>query len=391
MRFRVDSGDRTDPWAHSQLDALGLFLTVYGTLCCGGALVADVSLVDRFVRYLAAIDYTTRPDLGHWEEWPAAVRTSSLGCVVAGLRAVSPLLPPESAPFCEALAERGAAVLAPRLGGPGSPAWEAESRRDDAAVLTLLLPPVAAQLRLTQHQRDALAGVGLRLRRPHGVLRYTGDSYYGADYQQRLRAWKDASAGGDPTAYPSPSMRDSWAVAGCEAQWTIFEPIVLLHFLHSHAQAPTPATAAAVRRCLMRVLAAIEEEPGSEAGWGSGGGGGDAAEAVPPPNADAAAAAEHANGGAAHATGDAGAAGGGGGDAAAAAAAVEAQRAAASREGSGRWACAGPRLHVHESYAVVCGSRRPNDVQDLLWAVAYVRMALAALAEALDDAAAPFV
>jgi hypothetical protein len=50
------------------------------------------------------------------------------------------------------------------------------------------------------------------------------------------------------------------------------------------------------------------------------------------------------------------------------------------------------RLHVHESYAVVAGARGPNDVQDLLWAVAYIRMALAACADALaDDQVAPFV
>lgn len=43
------------------------------------------------------------------------------------------------------------------------------------------------------------------------------------------------------------------------------------------------------------------------------------------------------------------------------------------------------RLHVHESYAVVTGARQPNDVQDLLWAVAYIRMALACVADALAD------
>jgi hypothetical protein len=141
-------------------------------------------------------------------------------------------------------------------------------------------------------------------------------------------------------------VRNAWAVPGCEAQWTIFEPLLLLHFLWAHgrdgapggagagapvpaaapaprdaaaAAAPAPSTAAEVRRSLMRILAAVEEAaaPGD--------------------------------------TGDV-------------------------------------RLHVHESYAVVAGQRGPNDVQDLLWAVAYIRMALAACADALQRAdVAPFV
>lgn len=38
------------------------------------------------------------------------------------------------------------------------------------------------------------------------------------------------------------------------------------------------------------------------------------------------------------------------------------------------------------------GKLVPNDIQDLLWAVAYVRMAIAAVGDALaDDSVAPFV
>ena len=45
MRFECATGNRTDPWAHMQLDALGLFLTAYGTLAQAGHLVADTGLV----------------------------------------------------------------------------------------------------------------------------------------------------------------------------------------------------------------------------------------------------------------------------------------------------------------------------------------------------------
>jgi hypothetical protein len=397
-----------------QLDALGLFLVAYGTLAQAGHLAPDTGLVrarphappiappqpppkpffvlcthdaparahahaprthttrtpargthaaadgchclphgcrrfaqvTRFVRYLAAIEYWQRPDLGHWEEWPAMLRTSSLGCCVAGLRAVAPLLSAEEREELgvDALASRGADALTPRLGGAGggAHAWEAAERADDAAMLTLLLPPIAAQLSLSDAQRAAVVASALRLRRAHGVLRYEADSYYGADYQARLRAWKREHGGGDAGAYPQPHVRNSWAVPGCEAQWTIFEPLLLLHFLHMHAQrgatgssggSPTGAdTAAEVRRSLMRILAAVEEAPappGSSSGGGSSAGG------------DAGSGAEDV------------------------------------------------RLHVHESYAVVAGARGPNDVQDLLWAVAYIRMALAACADALRSADVP--
>jgi hypothetical protein len=57
-------------------------------------------------------------------------------------------------------------------------------------LLPLDLPPLASQLGLTRQQRDSIVASALRLRRPHGVLRYENDSYYGADYQQRLRRWR---------------------------------------------------------------------------------------------------------------------------------------------------------------------------------------------------------
>lgn len=440
VRFHAASGDRTDPWAHQQLDALGLFLTAYGTLCAAGHVTPDCALVSRFVRYLDAIQYWQRPDLGHWEEWPPLVRTSSIGCCVAGLRACAPLFAPASSdqqdgerraadatmsaaggatmsrslsaggillgdnsqPITSeevyALADRGWTVLQPRLGRPPSAsgddtsssqhgangggngwdrqggsepgrsqsspssaafdAWEAPGRKDDAAMLTLLLPPVARQLGLTPAQRDAVAASALRLRRPHGVLRYEHDSYYGADYQARLRAWKSTHAGGDNAAYPHATVRDSWSVDGCEAQWTIFEPLLLMHFLHVHAARPRPGppgspqgcaeSAAEVRRSLMRILAAIEEEP------------------APPP------APRRVNSvGGSFVDGDGGA--------------MDSEVGPQPVPGSDCGTeLTDVRLHVHESYTVVTGRRGPNDVQDLLWAVAYIRMALSVLQEHLS-------
>lgn len=73
--------------------------------------------ISRFVRYLAAIEYWQRADLGHWEEWPALVRTSSIGCCVAGLRAAACLLPSDVREELrvDALADK-ARTRPPRLG-----------------------------------------------------------------------------------------------------------------------------------------------------------------------------------------------------------------------------------------------------------------------------------
>ncbi len=198
------------------------------------------------------------------------------------------------------------------------------------------------------------------------MLRYTGDSYYGADYQARLRAWKQECAGGDPCAYPQPAVRNSWAVPGCEAQWTIFEPLLLLHFLWAHARAARGSGGGT----------------GSRGGSAHGANGAAAAAAAPPPPPAAGAPQQPPPPPA--------------GDAAASAAEVRRSlmRILAAVEEEPASGTGGPdvRLHVHESYAVVAGARGPNDVQDLLWAVAYIRMALAACADALaDDDVAPFV
>jgi len=186
------------------------------------------------------------------------------------------------------------------------------------------------------------------------VLRYTADSYYGADYQARLRLWKQEHGGGDPAAYPQPAVRNAWAVPDCEAQWTIFEPLLLLHFLWVHKRVARGSGSA------------------SRGGSAHGANGAAAAAAAPPPPPPHTPA----------------------GDAAASSAAEVRRTLMRNRGGGAEAPAAGGadvRLHVHESYAVVQGARGPNDVQDLLWAVAYIRMALAACAEALaDETVAPF-
>lgn len=45
VRFEASTGNRTDPWAHMQLDALGLFLTAYGVFGAHRLLTPDITLV----------------------------------------------------------------------------------------------------------------------------------------------------------------------------------------------------------------------------------------------------------------------------------------------------------------------------------------------------------
>mmetsp|Transcript_22924 Transcript_22924/g.53484 ORF Transcript_22924/g.53484 Transcript_22924/m.53484 type:complete len:474 (+) Transcript_22924:50-1471(+) len=318
IKFHAETGDRNE-WMHEQLDAIGLFLLAY----CEIIKSPDVVFVARFVQYLHAVRYWDVEDRGHWEEAPESSRLSSVGCCVAALTAAMPIIEQGGCPSAtiadgkEALAE-GWKIVKARLADPaGVRELPAPSTRDaDSAMLTLLLPPLARRLELNQDEKRALITSSLRLRRSIGVLRYEDDSYYNADYQTNLCAWLDkAKAAGSPDLHPPLATRDSWNKPGCEAEWTMFENLLLMHFLSElrlagkdSAEAKTFAAEAA--RSLRRILAAIEEEKEGD-------------EVV--------------------------------------------------------------RLHIHESYVVVAGKRQPNDVRDLMWAVAYTRLVLQKYAEELED------
>jgi hypothetical protein len=215
-----------ESWAHAQNDALGYFLWFYLQRALAGAFTADAGLIEMFALYFERIDYARDADSGHWEE-RAKVEASSIGCVVAALRQVCEWRrrQGEKSPWrrltdetLERLLGQGEAALENILPFECRGPDERLVRRYDAALLFLIYPlGVVAE----DMGRRIFDNVVENLRGDYGVRRYLGDSYWTADYKQKLdrRFWT-----GDFSL--SLSVRDKLAQPGEEAQWCLFDPIL---------------------------------------------------------------------------------------------------------------------------------------------------------------------
>lgn len=160
-----------EPWGNKQNDATGALLFGIAKAIQHDKRVLrterDVRLVRKLIRMHGALRYWDDPDNGIWEEYEE-VHASSIGAVVAGLRAIRQVgfdVPQE-------LIDRGQHALdriLPR---------ESKTKRTDLALLTLIYPYRV----VTPEQRDRiLRDVEKRLLRERGVIRYEGDSYYSPD------------------------------------------------------------------------------------------------------------------------------------------------------------------------------------------------------------------
>ena len=225
-----------EPWAHAQNDALGYFLWLYGGLVARSVLNpvdAERAVVARMIAYLAAIEYWSDADSGHWEE-ERKVCASSIGAVVAGLKAVKAALVTPAAdgepaagfgPVDDLIAE-GESALARIL--PDESRDSAHSRQADAALLFLIEPlrlldvdSSIAQAILRRTEADLLG--------PHGVRRYLDDSYWAPDFRRWQADW------GPSTDAAYREARQRLAVAGQEAQWGLFDPILCAIYARSAA------------------------------------------------------------------------------------------------------------------------------------------------------------
>ncbi|MFI5381400.1 MAG: glycoside hydrolase family 15 protein [Tepidisphaerales bacterium] len=252
-------------WSHAQNDALGYFLWLYCRLAREGHIQPtplDQEALGLFSRYFDAIQYWQDSDSGHWEE-RRKISASSIGTVVAGLRELRRLtdasgqrdLPRGTACSAAGVLTGGVGDMCatPKAasGGTGgtSPAtcggprnlldrlitagesalrqifpWEcrqadpARNRRFDAALLFLIFPLEVVDAAMAHQILTDVAG---HLQGDHGIRRYLGDSFWAADYKQKLAPeFRTVDMGDDMAA------RDALARDGCEAQWCIFDPIV---------------------------------------------------------------------------------------------------------------------------------------------------------------------
>lgn len=221
-----------EKWAHAQNDALGYFLWLYAELARRDLLRPDAEArrtLALFPLYFHAIRYWEDQDSGHWEE-VRKVSASSIGVVVAALRAlrlflleqeIEALDAPEgrvAVADLDALTAAGTEAIARILPAECVEQDPAHFRPHDAALLFLLYPLDVVG---PDVQDRVLAGVTGPLLGEHGIRRYLGDSFWCADYKDKLGEQNRTADFSDDMA-----RRDSLLTPGQEAQWCVFDPVV---------------------------------------------------------------------------------------------------------------------------------------------------------------------
>jgi phosphorylase kinase alpha/beta subunit len=219
-------------WAHAQNDALGYFLWMYCLLAREGSLAPDGDLLALFALYFEAVHYWEDEDSGHWEE-RRKIEASSIGAVVAGLIGLRELLaiglsPPKAGgeavnpAFLDTLISRGEEALASILPAECIQPDPRKYRRYDSALLFLIYPLDVVDGPM---EETILEDVRLNLQGDYGIRRYLGDSYWTADYKEKLPA-EELTA----DVSERQEERDALARPGEEAQWCIFDPIISIIF-----------------------------------------------------------------------------------------------------------------------------------------------------------------
>lgn len=231
IRFTAQSlGELPEKWPHAQNDALGHALWFRFILANEGSLpltAEDYEVFRLFPDYFEAIEFWRDEDSGAWEEG-RKVNNSSVGAVVAGLEemrryfsASAPASPPGVVPISmgvseklEMLIQKGRERLTTTLPFEAPP-----ERLADSALLFLLHPLNIIASRSTQ---DAILKlVQARLKGPHGIKRYAGDSYFCQDYDEWFSPSQMSSDFSERLDF-----RDAFLQTNCEAQWCIFDPLL---------------------------------------------------------------------------------------------------------------------------------------------------------------------
>ncbi len=220
-------------WAHAQNDALGYFLWIASRLAADRHLRLTDDLAQALAGvalFLGKIEYWRDEDSGHWEETRKR-SASSIGTALAGLVALEGLY--ESLPLAaglqfagrrlaraelKGLIAHGRAALLEHLPHECVDADPHKRREADAAMLFLIYPleivdGATADNIIAVVERDLLGDIGIR--------RYRGDSYWCADYKQKLDVRERTADYSEDISGRDALLRD-----GEEAQWCIFDPIL---------------------------------------------------------------------------------------------------------------------------------------------------------------------
>lgn len=253
-------------WPHAQNDALGYFLWMFSKLINEQALTTnadELEMLALFSHYFEAIHYWQDEDSGHWEE-TRKISASSIGVVVAGLTEFRKLLSsagplrdqrgdPMTDAMIEPLIERGDAALKSILPSECIQSDPLKQRRYDAALLFLIYPLELVRGPIADHILSDVIG---HLQGEIGIRRYLGDSYWAPDYKQKLSPEeRTAEVSDDPSA-----RNRLLTVAGQEAQWCIFDPIVSCIFALKYQSAHAPEDLRKQTEYLNRSLRQITDE-----------------------------------------------------------------------------------------------------------------------------------
>lgn len=212
-------------WAHAQNDALGYFLWFYCKLACEGVLQPqhdDIEVLLLFPEYWQAVRYWQDEDSGHWEE-TRKISASSIGVVVAALAMLKQFIDSRKSSSyptgkIEKLMQQGQKELDSILPSECIQNDPTQKRRYDSALLFLIYPLAVLP---EQAADQVLSDVTGQLQGDYGIRRYLGDSYWSADYKDKISPEKRTADFSDDL-----SARDSLLKQGEEAQWCIFDPII---------------------------------------------------------------------------------------------------------------------------------------------------------------------
>lgn len=176
-RYATDGSAADEAWPTFQLDGPGIWLwSLAGHAAATGALSPDVRRAARLAgEYLAALWRV--PSYDAWEEFPEHVHTSTLGAILAGLRALAAI--GQADQLTDEAAGEVEAELRAVAGEVGwFPKWRG-SRAVDGSLVWLGVPYDLVDV----HDRAfaaTLARIERELVAPRGGLyRYLGDTYYG--------------------------------------------------------------------------------------------------------------------------------------------------------------------------------------------------------------------
>lgn len=168
IKLNPDLTEMSEGWNHLQIDTIGYFLLGLAK-CFKNKLPiirdnSDLEIIQKVIGMLYAIKYWELAEAGAWEENNEHPRASSIGCVVAGLQAISNYVHVPNY-----LINNGKQVLRSILPN------ETPTRKYDLAQLFLIYP---CDILLLDMENTILHSVETYLLKERGVIRYLGDNYY---------------------------------------------------------------------------------------------------------------------------------------------------------------------------------------------------------------------